>query len=386
MRVLVLHSKYLSGPASGENRVVEDEVRLLRDAGHDVIDWQPEADPGGVAGLVRSGIDTVWSTRAVGHVDHLMRRARPDVVHVHNLFPTLSPAVIRAAHAGGAATAMTLHNYRSMCLPATLLRDGVVCEACVGKVPWRGVAYRCYRDSLPGSAALATSSVVHRTIGSFRRVDVFLAISRFVRDKHIEAGLPPDRIAIKTNFAWPTTRREAPGGYFLYAGRLAPEKGLEHLVTAWQRVEAPLLIVGDGPERERLRQIAGDRVEFRQAVPADEVARLMSGARAVLVPSVWHEPAGKVVLEAYAAGVPVIASAVGALPEFVDDDVTGFLVPAGDAAGWEVAARRLLDDRRNGEMGAAAAVRWEERHAPSIALEDLLSVYERALRSRSAAG
>jgi glycosyltransferase involved in cell wall biosynthesis len=385
MRVLVLHSKYLSGPASGENRVVEDEVRLLRGADHDVIEWQPEADPRGAAGLVRSGIDTVWSTRAVAHVERLMRRVRPDVVHVHNLFPSLSPAVIRTAHAGGAATAMTLHNYRSMCLPATLLRDGAVCEACVGKVPWRGVAYRCYRDSLPGSGALATSLVAHRAMRSFQKVDVFLAISRFVREKHIEAGLPPDRIAIKSNFAWPTARRDAPGDYFVYAGRLAPEKGLDHLITAWRQVDAPLLIVGDGPERDRLQRLAGDGVEFRPAVEADEVARLMSGSRAVLVPSVWHEPAGKVVLEAYAAGVPVIASEVGALPEFVDDDVTGFLVSSRDPEGWRIAAHRLLDDARNDQMGAAAFAMWQERFAPSIALDALLSVYERALRSRSTA-
>lgn len=366
---------------------MEDEVRLLRDGGHDVELWQPEADPHGIAGLVRSGVDTVWSTRAVREVEGLLRRHRPDVVHIHNLFPNLSPAVLRAAgDVASTAVVMTLHNYRSMCLPATLLRDGEICEACVGKVPWRGVAYRCYRDSLPGSAALAASLVVHRRLHSFDRVRVFLAISRFVRDQHVTAGLPADRMAIKPNFAWPSRRRAGAGAYFLYAGRLAEEKGLEPLVTAWRGMAAPLVIVGDGPDRDRLEHIAHGGVEFRGSVPGDEVPALIAEARAVLVPSVWHEPAGKVVLEAYAAGVPVIASAVGALPEFVDDGVTGYLVPPADPDAWRAAARRLLDDRRNEEMGASAWARWEERHSPSVALDELVRVYERALRGRPPTG
>ena len=154
MRILVLHSRYLSGQTSGENRVVEDEVELLSEAGHDVQVWSPSPSPSpselSTLGLARLGVGAVWSRAAVKEVRRLMRRQRTEIVHCHNLFPMLSPAVLSAAAAEGASVVMTLHNYRLFCLPATFLRDGRICEDCLGHIPWRGVMHRCYRDSTLG--------------------------------------------------------------------------------------------------------------------------------------------------------------------------------------------------------------------------------------------
>src|SRR4026208_191895 len=156
MRVLVLHSRYRSGVLSGENRTVDDEVRLLREAGHEVDLWSPSPESLAGAGLVRTGLLAVVSRRSASHVAELIRRHRPDVVHCHNLFPLLSPAILRAATKAPALVA-TLHNYRLLSLPATLVRHCAICEACLGRLPWRGVVHRCNRNSVPGSAALATS-------------------------------------------------------------------------------------------------------------------------------------------------------------------------------------------------------------------------------------
>jgi len=177
VRVLLLHSRYLSGPASGENRVLEEEARLLRDAGHDVSVWSPEPETGSVLANVRTAGSAIWSRRAARHVATLVRRDRVEIVHVHNVFPTLSPAVLRAARSSGAAVVMTLHNYRLMCLPANFLRDGKPCEDCLGHLPWAGVVHRCYRDSALGSATIATSIGVARGAGSFDAVTRFLAVS-----------------------------------------------------------------------------------------------------------------------------------------------------------------------------------------------------------------
>jgi hypothetical protein len=147
LRILILHSRYLSGDASGENRVVEDEYRLLKEGGHDVLLWQPSPTDVRGLGLLRTSASAIWSRSAAQQVVNLVREHRSDVVHIHNLIPALSPAVIRGVAAEGIPVVVTLHNYRYMCLPATFLRDDRICEDCLGHVPWRGVYHRCYRGS-----------------------------------------------------------------------------------------------------------------------------------------------------------------------------------------------------------------------------------------------
>jgi glycosyltransferase involved in cell wall biosynthesis len=381
VRVLILHSRYRSGSASGENRVVEDEARLLVEAGHHVNVFAPTLR--NVSGLhqIVSGIRVVWSNRAATEVRRRFKRIRPDVVHCHNLFPALSPSVLREV-GSRAATLMTLHNYRLLCLPGTFLRDGRTCEDCLGHVPWPGVLHGCYQDSVAASIALATSVVLHTKAGTFADVQVYLAISRFLRDKHVQGGLAPERVVVKPHFAWPGRQRQGPGEYFLYLGRLSPEKGVSTVLEAWQEVRAKLLIVGDGPHARYLQATAPSNVEFRPTVSPDEARALISSARAVLVPSISHEGAGKVVLEAYAAGVPVLASRSGGLPEVVDEEITGLLLPPGNAAAWADGVDRLLDDSESERMGRAANRLWEKQYSPEQGLARLEDAYHRALSQR----
>ena len=383
LRILVLHSPYLSGPASGENRVVDDEVRLLREGGHDVEVFLPARRAGQALGGLREGMSAVWSRDAVERVRQLIDGQRSEIVHCHNLFPALSPAVLRVADDAGAAVLMTLHNYRLACLPATFLRDDRVCEDCLGHVPWRGVVHRCYRGSAAAGAALATSLTLHRARGTFDRVDLFLAVSEFLRAKHVEAGLPAERVSVKRNFAWSARRREGPGEYVLFAGRLSPEKGVRTLLDASRRIDAPVVIVGDGPDGDELRRLAPKRVSFLGAVEAARMPELLAGARALVLPSIWYEGAPRTVLEAYAAGVPVVASSIGALPDLVDDTVTGLLVPPGDSASLAAAIERLSDDAECLRLGEGAWKEWSDRYAPEVALKELEGAYRRALDGRA---
>ena len=276
---------------------------------------------------------------------------------------------------------VTLHNFRLMCLPANLLRDGDICEACVGHLPWRGICvHRCYRGSALGSAALATSLVAHRGIGTFEGVERFLAVSGFVRDKYIEAGMRPDQVVVKPNFTWALDHRAGPGEYFLYLGRLAPEKGVDTLLAAWRSSAPrhPLVVIGDGPDADILRHNAPDGVEFRGQVSADEAGAALAHARALLVPSRWYEAAPRSIIEAYAAGVPVVASDIGALPEAVENGVSGRLVPPDDAQAWAEAARSL-DDVESLRLGAGALRLWAERFSPERGLEGLETAYRGAV-------
>lgn len=376
MRVLIAHSWYLSGSVSGENRVVEDQAALLRDGGHEVRVWAPSAEQVSTA---QAGLGTVWSRSASKTMRRLTVDFKPDVVHVHNLFPMLSPAVLRAV--GPCPIVMTLHNYRYMCLPGTLFRNGAVCEDCLDRIPWRGVVHRCYRDSVAGSAALATSLTAHRAIGSFARVDLFLAVSAWMKRKHEEAGLPGARVEVQTNFAHPTEVRRGPGRYFLYAGRLAPEKGVDMLVGSWHEELAPLVVVGDGPEIDRLRAMATPNVEFRGAMAGAAMPGVLRDARALVVPSRWYEGAPRSIIEAYAASVPAIVSRIGSLPENVHDGVSGVLLPPEDAAAWIAAAERLMNDAESERLGRGAHAVWQETHTPEHALKRLESAYARVIRS-----
>jgi glycosyltransferase involved in cell wall biosynthesis len=372
MRVLVLHSRYLSGTSSGENRVVEDEVELLRAAGHEVRLWAPSPEDGAGASRLSLGMRAVWSHRAARRVARLAAELRPDVIHVHNLYPMLSPAVLRTA---AAPVVVTLHNYRLLCLPASFLRDDRACEDCLGKLPWRGVVHRCYRGSAAGSATVAASLAVHRRAGTFRHVSAFLAVSEFVRDKHLEAGMDAARIRVKPNFVAPMPRREGPGGDFLYLGRLSSEKGLDRLVGQWRDVAGRLVIVGDGPDRARLEAAAPDTVEFRGAVPPDQVGGYLARARALVLPSICYEGAPRTVVEAYAAGVPVIANRNGALPGVVADGVTGLLVDPASPGGWRDALGRLGDDAASVRLGEGAFAAWHSRYSPEQGLADLEAAY-----------
>jgi glycosyltransferase involved in cell wall biosynthesis len=379
VRVLILHSRYLSGDASGENRVVEDEARLLREAGHQVETWSPSVKATSGPSLLKTAWEVVWSRAAAAGTEELLQHFRPQVVHCHNLFPSLSPVVLRVA-GRMAPTVMTLHNYRLLCLPATLLRDDRICEDCVGRLPWPGVLHGCYRGSIPASAALAASLTLHRSLGTFEEVTLYLAVNRFVMDKHVQAGLSPSKIRVKPNFVWGMPSREGPGDYFLFLGRLAPEKGVATLLSVWKEAAGRLLVIGDGPEAGRLRAMAPAGVEFGGSVPSSEVPRILRRARALLVPSMWYEGEPRAVLEAFAAGVPVVVSQIGGLPALVEEGRSGLVVPPEDIDGWARAVERLGDDKEAKRMGGFALHAWQDRHSPEKGLHELEMAYDQAIR------
>jgi glycosyltransferase involved in cell wall biosynthesis len=258
------------------------------------------------------------------------------------------------------------------------LRDGRACEDCLGKFPWRGVVHRCYRGSAAGSAALAASLGVHRRMRTFDHVAMFLAVSEFVCRKHLEAGFDPARIRVKPNFGSAQPRRQGPGEDFLFLGRLSEEKGLDRLVSIWRDVPARLVVVGDGPERARLEAAAPDTVEFRGSVPSDQVPAFLARARALVLPSICYEGAPRTVVEAYAAGVPVVANRYGALPGVVTDGVTGLLVEPGDAAAWRSALASVMDDGTSERLGDGAFAAWRTGYSPERGIADLEAAYAAA--------
>jgi glycosyltransferase involved in cell wall biosynthesis len=378
MRIVIAHSRYLSA-SSGENEVVADEARLLAEAGHHVARYEPTPDDLTQPRSVRSGLSALWSRSATAALRDLLRDTRAEVLHCHNLFPMLSPAVLRLAAEENVAVVVTLHNYRMLCPAASLLRDGRPCEDCVGRVPWRSVVHRCYRESALGSAAIATSLTMHRALRTFEQPALYLTVSDFVRTKHIAAGWDPARLRVKENFTWPITRREGPGEVFVYVGRLSEEKGLAPLLRTWRSAPGQLVVVGDGPQARMLRDLAPPTVQFTGAISRDEVDALLQRARALVLPSICYEGQPRTVLEAYAAGVPVLTHRLGGLAELVRDDVTGRTIAVGDERGWLGALEQLGSDEDVRRLGKAAYELWSERFSPAAALRALERAYEDAI-------
>ncbi len=370
MRILVAHSRYASGNVSGENRVVEDEVRLLSEAGHDVVSWTPS---GADVHPVRAAARATWARDASRRLRQLTRAHRADVVHIHNLFPMISPASIRAVSTE-APVVLTLHNYRLLCLPATLFRDGRICEDCVGRSLARGVIHGCYRKSRLASGALAASLELHRRIDSFKGVRRFLAVSEFVRAKHRAAGLAAD-IRVKPNFAWARDRRRGAGSHYVFAGRLTPEKGLDVIVDAWKNVRETLIVAGDGEQADALRRLAPPNVRFVGPCTSAEVDALLRDARALLVPSRCYEGAPRSIIEAFATGVPVVAPSLGSLAEIVDDGINGVSIARSSAATWMGAIDQLRDDHVVARLGAGAWETWSSRYSPAANLAALEATY-----------
>ncbi|WBB61726.1 glycosyltransferase [Streptomyces sp. WMMC500] len=396
MHVFVVHNRYVSAQPSGENRVVDQEVGLLRAAGHRVEVFERRSDDIAARSLLgKAAVPLLvpWNPAVRAELAARLRTARPDVVHVHNVFPLLSPAVLAACADAGVPAVATLHNYTQICPPGTLRRDGRLCTDCVGSAPLPAVRHGCYRDSRLATVPLAVSLSVNRRRW-WSGVARFFCISAAQRDVLVRSGMPPERLAVKHNFVPdPGACRAAVGEHLLFLGRLAEAKGVRLLMAAWDEIAAsggvgvPLVLAGAGPlEREVSAWAAGrEDVRFVGLYDAEECRGAVVRAVAVVAPSMALETFGLVVVEAMAAGVPAVAAGHAAFTELVEDGVTGLLHRPGDPGSLASCLRRITADPARGrEMGRAARHRYEQKFSPDVGLARLVEEYGTAIAGRPA--
>lgn len=381
LRILVVHNAYQH--RGGEDTVVESEVALLSAHGHAVETWFRNNDDVRSMSSLALARQTLWSDRTEREVAERVRRFRPDVIHAHNTFPLISPSLFWAAERAGVPVVQTLHNFRLMCLNALFLREGKVCEDCMGRLPWRGVARACYRGSRPASAALAGMLALHRGLGTYRnKVARYIALNGFCRDKFIEGGLPADRVVVKPNFVDFDAPLAVPRAGVLFVGRLSVEKGVATLAAAKARLpDARLRVAGDGPESDLLEGVAG--VARLGSLPGEMVRVEMSRAVALVVPSICYENFPRTIVEAFACGLPVIASRIGALADIVTDGETGLLFEPGnprdlaDKLAWAQA-----NPERMAEMGRKARAQYEAEFSAEVNYRRLIEIYDGVLAER----
>ncbi|MBJ6724267.1 glycosyltransferase family 4 protein [Geomesophilobacter sediminis] len=387
MRILFLNNFYY--PRGGSERILFEEMRLLRAAGHEVAVFSRGHENNQHAEYARffpppleterfgfslTNLSTVgelvYSRTARRGLREVIRRFRPDVAHAHNIYGRLSLSVLDELKSAGIPVVMTLHDLKLLCPSYLMLRDGTVCERCRGKRFHRALLARCHKGSYPASAVYAFESWLNHALGKYRFVSRFVAPSQFLRNKCIEYGWDEGRIAYIPNFVdlAASPQKKGAHGYLLYLGRLSREKGVASLLEAYQLLDSPprLVVAGDGPESTALRRKAVDAslpVTFTGHMSADQIRELLSGAQAMVMPSQWYENAPLSLLEAFAAGTPVLASRIGGIPEMIDEGTNGYLFEPGNPSSLAAGIQRFLSlpaaARSEMEMAARAKV---ERH------------------------
>jgi glycosyltransferase involved in cell wall biosynthesis len=385
MRVLVVHNRYSSRVPSGENVSVGDEVAWLRSSGVDVDLFEASNDDlyeGGVVRKAQIALNTPWNVPAGRRMLAAIDAEPPDLVHVHNLFPLLSGSVVRPVLQRDIPVVWTVRNHRALCVAATHTRDGAPCHDC--RPGWRvaGIRHRCYKGSLATSALATAATAAFR--GMARREITAIAISDSLRHWLIdEVGFPAERVHLKYNgIAGPTEPGKLAPAHasrtILYAGFLAPYKGLPLLLDAWSRVTAPnlqLRVVGDGPSADDVRAAAASdpRITYVGTVPPSEMPEHFAAARAVVVPSVWDEPFGRLAAEALSYGRPVITTGLGGLSEIVDDS-TGWITGV-DPAALAEALTDAVDDEPVILRAKGAVERHLRLFSPTATTRELLAIY-----------
>jgi glycosyltransferase involved in cell wall biosynthesis len=400
MRILVLHNRYRPVAPSGENAVVDQESTALRDAGHDVHLVQrhsAEIETWSRSRRATLPAQLLWSGQSRRMLAEELARFCPDVVHVHNTFPLLTPSVLHACAQARVPVVATVHNFKLVCANGELFRDGVPCHDCLGGSPAPAIRHGCYRSSRAATAAVVTATGLHAR--SWRDlVSAFVFISVAQRDRLAAWGFPADRCFVKHNFVTPPPsstddtadaagQRRDP--VLAFVGRLDAAKGAPQLMQAWDTLLARrpttslrLVIAGGGPLADEVARWGSERasVDVRGLVSREDAGMILARARAAVVPSQWEETFGLVAVEAMAAGTPAIVAGHGALPELVTDGWDGALFPPRDV----VALAQLFADVEEGAdrwaaMGALARQTYLDRFTTGQNVAQLLGIYERAI-------
>ena len=390
MRVLAVHNYYQQ--AGGEDCVFESECRLLEDFGNEVLRYSVHNNQITNSGKWALAKNTIWNHESSSAIHRLVRDERVDLVHFHNTFPLISPASFRAAHRAGAAVVCTIHNFRFVCPKAVLYRDGKVCNACLGKrFAWPALQHNCYRDSKMATTVVAANATVHRIAKTFPRfVDACITPTNFVREHLRTSGYPLGRVFTKPHFVdFDRGMGDGLGHYAVFVGRLSEEKGLDVLLDAWAQLSSPieLRIIGDGPLACRLRDLPKN-IRWLGALPQDAVYNQMANAACLICPSTCYESFGRVVIEAYAQGTPVITANHGGQAE-VATVGDGLQFQPGCPSSLASVTEYFFSNLANADVAASEPSLRQQARAEYLAkytaetnYEQLHEIYREALRHR----
>jgi glycosyltransferase involved in cell wall biosynthesis len=382
MRVLLVHNFYQI--AGGEDSVVREELSMLKRKRVEVeLHSVSNNDIRGARGAMLAALRVVYSPRARRQLSERLAEFLPDVVHIHNFFPLLSPSILDACRDAGVPSIMTLHNFRILSPGGLLHPDEMARHRNPRHSCWWTVPKRVYRNSAAATLAVAAMIEFHKWAGTWtRKVDRFIALTDWAKRMFTDAGLPAERIIVKPNcVARPPAFDEVRRNGALFVGRLCKQKGIDLILQAWKDIDYPLRIIGDGPLSELVTANASHRVVYLGRLPREAVQKEMHAAKFLLLPSRGYEMFPMSVVEAFASGLPVICSDLPTLKELVKQGANGLTFPPGNANGlaaqvrWAVSNPATLDD-----LSRRARACYEERYTPEVNFDRLMGLYRSLAR------
>ncbi|MEK5258776.1 glycosyltransferase family 4 protein [Paenibacillus sp. FSL L8-0663] len=388
-KVLIIHNFYQQ--SGGEDKVVEQESAMLRSRGIETEHYYVHNDSiqsRGLANMAKLAVEAAWSLPEFKRIKKLLLQMKPDVVHVHNFFPVISPSVYHACERLGIPVVQTLHNYRLICPAATFMRGNKVCEKCLHGTLLHSIRHGCYRGSQLQTIPVAAMIKFNDLIGTWQhKVSRYIALTEFARDKFAESGIPLDRIAVKPNFVHHKTVKtqyDPNDRYLLFVGRISAEKGVRNLLQAWSQLEdrggLRLVIIGDGPEKAELTAAyPQEDVRFLGKQDGDTVLDCMSRAMYVMVPSIWYEGFPMTIVESFSVGTPVLCSRLGALEEVVEDRVTGFHFQHDDLENIKTVIRCAVAYENYAVMRQKVSENYAARYTEEVNVKQLMAIYSEAM-------
>ncbi len=386
LRILQVFNRYLEyGGEQASVYRIGDTLQSVADVEYFTTSSEQLLGEGDPLSMVKAAASTFHNREVIERLRRYQNIGQFDLWQVHNVFPTMSPAVYGLAFKLGLPVVHYLHNYRMSCVNGYFLNHGVTCTSCIGGNFTKAALTGCWRNSRVLSGWMGAVMVRTRAIGVFEKVAAWVAISEAQKSLHIKMGIPAERIFVLPHFCEPDDAKfiSEPGRDVLFVGRLSKEKGVEQLLDAWKRVdrgESKLVIAGEGPERAALEnKIAAEKiggVEFLGFVAKEDQEAMWKRAAFSVVPSIWQEPLGLVVFEAWERGRAVVVSDAGGLSDTVENGVNGLKVPMGDAGAWAGAMSRLMHEPATCvAMARAGLERLKNNYNKQNWLQQITSIY-----------
>lgn len=397
MKILLIHNSHRSGSSSGDDIVFKKESYLLEKHSHQIIRFNPsndDFDKSSSAKKIFTAFQIPWSFSSYSKIKKELIKKKPDVIHIHNFFPLLSPSIYHAIHSAGIPVVQTLHDFRFLCPTAFLMRDEHICDECKDGAFIKSIQYGCFKNSRLQSIPVALMHKLHHFLKSYtKKIDAYICLTKSQKTLFLEAGFDNERLFIKPNFIEDTfeeARSEKQGEYAVFIGRLGKEKGLKTLIEAWKHLpDVPLKIIGDGPDAEEFSSLAHnlniENIDFLGYMPHHECMKLLGEASFLVMPSIWYETFGLTIVEAFSHCKPVVASNMGAMADIVKDGETGLLVEAKNAKDLADKAKWLWNNPEEClRMGQNARREYKEKYTHEKNYEMLMNIYQAVIEKKKA--
>lgn len=394
MKILLVHNSHRSGSSSGDDVVFNKEFSLLKEYGEGVAKLDPsndEYDKSSAGRKLLTIIQIPWSFSFYSKIKELLKREKPDVIHIHNFFPFISPSVFYAADSLHIPVVQTLHDFRYLCPMAFFMRSGNICTECRDGRFFRSITYGCFKGSKLQTVPLAFMLKLHNYLKTFKKkIDGYICLTESQRKIFLDAHFDEKKLFIKPNFVDDTYEQKGYkyGDYAVFIGRLGEEKGIRTLIGAWRELsDIPLKIIGSGPDADEFKSLVSDlgiqNIEFLGYKPYLECRKILNDARFLIMPSIWYETFGLTIIEAFSHGKPVIASHLGAMADLVKDKITGLLFTPMNTQELADKVRWLWNNPEECKrMGLNARKEYETKYTPGKNYEMLMEIYNKVIETK----